>query len=155
MKKRFAAALMLGCSLALHASADEPGRHPSYLHALSDLRAAQWHIDHRRGENPHIARAEGEIHDQISAAINDLQRAVREDDKQGQPRPPVDVPTREGQLHAVVDLLRKARDDIARPEDDPQARRLQQDGLAHVDAALYAAERAIGDIQRPGGAAPR
>jgi len=153
MKKRFVAALILGCGLGLHAAADEPGRHPSYLHALSDLRAAQWHIDHRRGENAHIARAEGEIHNQISAAINDIQRAVREDGKQGQPRPPVDVATREGQLHAVVDLLRKARDDIARPEDDPQARRLQQDGLAHVDAALYAAERAINEIQRPG--APR
>jgi len=153
MNTRLISILLLGGSIGTQALADEPGRHPSYLHALSDLRAAQWQIDHRRPEDPHISRAETDIHEHIAAAITEVQRAAKQDDKPAQDRVPVDTGTHEGRLHAAVDLLRKARDDIARPEDDPRARRFQENGLAQVDAAIFAAERAIGDVQREG--APR
>ena len=45
--------LMLGGLLALvslAANADLPGKHPYYLHALSDLRAARWMLEHRPGD---------------------------------------------------------------------------------------------------------
>ena len=32
------------------ASADLPGKHPYYLHALSDLRSARWMLQHRAGD---------------------------------------------------------------------------------------------------------
>ena len=32
------------------ANADLPGKHPFYLHALSDLRSARWLIEHRPGD---------------------------------------------------------------------------------------------------------
>lgn len=54
-------------------------------------------------------------------------------------RPPVKVG-----LHAAVDLLRAARSDLAMPEDDPVARGQQRSALLRVDAALHAAQRAVG-----------
>ena len=45
--------LLLGGLLALvtlTANADLPGKHPYYLHALSDLRAARWMLEHRPGD---------------------------------------------------------------------------------------------------------
>ena len=153
MNTRLISILLLGCGIGAHALADEPGRHPAYLHALADLRAAQWQVDHRRPEDPHISRAETDIHEHIAAAMTEVQRAARKDDKPVEDRVPADAGTHEGRLHAAVDLLRKAREDIARPEDDPRARRFQENGLAQVDAAIFAAERAIGDVQHDG--APR
>jgi hypothetical protein len=45
----FAAALVL---LATLAHAEVPGQHPYYLHALSDLRAGRWMLQHRPGMPP-------------------------------------------------------------------------------------------------------
>ena len=36
--------------LPLFANADLPGKHPYYLHALSDLRTARWMLEHRPGD---------------------------------------------------------------------------------------------------------
>ena len=46
------AALALGAAFAsLNASAaDLPGKHPAYLHALTDLRDARWNLEHRAGD---------------------------------------------------------------------------------------------------------
>ena len=49
-----AAALALPLLVSTLAMAQLPGRHPHYIHALSDLRAAQWQIDHRRPEDGEI-----------------------------------------------------------------------------------------------------
>ena len=39
-------AAFTGCAGA----ADLPGHHPAYLHALTDLRAARWNLEHRPGD---------------------------------------------------------------------------------------------------------
>ena len=52
MKTR-SSALVLGVllsSISFCASADMPGKHPFYLHALSDLRTARWMLEHRPGD---------------------------------------------------------------------------------------------------------
>ena len=63
--------------------------------------------------------------------------------------PPPDVHLNwEGRLHAAMDLLKRARADVAHPEDDPQAQRLQHVALLHIDAALHAADRAMHAVRR-------
>lgn len=47
-----------------------------------------------------------------------------------------------------MDLLRKARADLALAEDDPRARALQRLSILHVDAAIHAADRAIHAVRR-------
>lgn len=139
----------IGALCAGTASADEPGRHPAYLHALSDLRAANWMIEHRRPEDGAIADDEMIARDEIGAAFNEIKRAAIFDGKDLRYHPEADVDMqREGRLHKAIDLLRKVHHDIAGEEDDPETRGLQHRALEHVDAALHAAERAVGEARR-------
>ena len=148
-KKSLLAALALMAAVSLPALADEYGRHPAYLHALSDLRTAAWQVDHRRPEDGQVSQDERVVSDEIRAAIGELQRAAWLDGKPIEWREPTDVwLPREGRLHAAIDLLRQVRSDVAREEDDPRSRPFQQRGLAHVDVALNAAQHAIGDVRR-------
>ena len=149
MKIRTLALAALAVCTTLPALADEYGKHPFYLHAISDLQAAAWQVDHRRPEDARISDEEMVVRDEIGAAIGDLQHAAWQDGKAVQWSPPPDLAlSREGRLHATVDLLRKAHADVAREEDDPRSRPFQQRGLAHVDAALDAAQHAIGEVRR-------
>ena len=64
-------------------------------------------------------------------------------------QPPPDVAmTYGGRLHAAIDLLRAAHNDLALPEDDPVARGQQHAALLRVDAAPHAAQRATGAADR-------
>ena len=42
--------LLLLLAMPFAANADLPGKHPAYLHALTDLRAARWMLEHRPGD---------------------------------------------------------------------------------------------------------
>ena len=45
--------------LLFAANADLPGKHPAYLHALTDLRTARWMLEHRPGD-PAVSGREDE-----------------------------------------------------------------------------------------------
>ena len=55
--------------------ADEPGRHPAYLHALTDLRHARAHL-----QNPapayHMDKEEEHAINEIDKAIDEIKRAL-------------------------------------------------------------------------------
>src|SRR5271168_378792 len=88
------------------------GDHPYYLHALSDLRAARWMIEHRPGN---WARTTDEVEAvrQIDAAIGEIKKASIEDGKNIEDHPPVDERNdHDGRLHEAVDFLKKARQDV-------------------------------------------
>jgi hypothetical protein len=147
--------IVLGAAFALPllastlAIADEPGRHPHYIHALSDLRAAQWQIDHRRPEDGEVREDEQVSSDEVAIAIRSVTDAASREGKDLGFQPPPDVPMAYGgRLHAAIDLLRAAHNDLALPEDDPVARGQQHAALLRVDAALHAAQRATGAAER-------
>ncbi len=145
--------LLAGTSLAGifpagRAHADLPGRHPAYLHALSDLRAARWLIEHRPAQFAAGAH-EGAAVQQIDFALHDIREAGLWDGKNETDHPPVDENGEwGGRIHRAVDLLRDARHDCAQPEDDPAARGLQGRAIGHIDAAIHHTEAAIHDIER-------
>ncbi len=119
--------------------ADTPGRHPFYIHALTDLRTARWLLLHRP-DNPHAQEA---IH-HIEAAIGDIKAAAYEDGKNLDDHPPIDVPPDwHGTLHRSLELLRGVRRDVAQPEDDHMARGLQRRSLGNVDEAIRHVEYAL------------
>jgi len=147
--------IILGAALALPllastlAMADEAGRHPHYIHALSDLRAAQWQIDHRRPEDGEVREDEQVSSDEVALAIRSVTDAAYREGKDLGFQPPPDAPMAYGgRLRAAVDLLRAAHADLALPEDDPVARGQQHAALLRVDAALHAAQRAVGAVER-------
>jgi hypothetical protein len=135
--------LMLFTSSIIAKADNKLGDHPYYLHALSDLRAARWMIEHRPG-NWAQTTDEMEAVKQIDAAIGEIRKASIEDGKNLEDHPPVDERNEHmGRLHEAVDFLKKARQDISHDEDNKFAQGLQARAYMHIDAAINATRRAI------------
>ncbi len=118
-----------------------PSRHPAYLHALSDLRAARWLIEHRPGDWAQTSD-EVEAVQQIDAAINDIKKAAIDDGKNLNDHPRIDErPDHAGRIHEALEILRKARADLAREEDNAYADGLRDRAIGHIDGAIRAARR--------------
>ncbi len=133
--------------LPVWASADMPGKHPYYLHALSDLRTARWMLEHRPGSAA-VSGDEDLAIGEIDAAIREIKHAAIDDGKNVSDHPSVDVPPDQpGHLHKALELLRKVHADVAREEDDPVTRGLRDRAVGHIDGAIHATEKALLDAQ--------
>ena len=130
------------------AAADLPGRHPAYLHALTDLRAARWNLEHRPGDAAVSAQEDVAIVE-TDRAIREAKVAAIEDGKNIEDHPPEDAHLdRPGRLHHALELLDKAKNDVARGEDNPEARNLRNRVVEHVDLAIEATRHAIHDVEQ-------
>lgn len=117
-------------------NADAQGRHPAYLHALTDLRAARALLNHHDGGE--LRHEEKEAIHQISDAIDDIKKAAVEDGKDIDEHPPVDARLDyPGRLHRAMELLNKAHQDIEREEDNRFAQGLQQRAFDHIEKARH------------------
>ena len=135
-----------GCVVATPPPPPAP-HHPAYLHALTDLRDARWNLEHRAGDIA-VSTQEDVAIVEIDRAINDAKAAAMEDGKNIYQHPPEDARhDRRGRLHRADELLRKARQDVAQGEANPQAVELRNRVIVHIDVALQATERAIRDVE--------
>jgi hypothetical protein len=144
------AALALTASLAsLSATAaDLPGKHPAYLHALTDLRAARWNLEHRAGDAA-VSTQEDIAIVETDKAIGEAKKAAMEDGKSIENHPQEDAALdRPGRLHHAMELLRKAHDDVSREEDNPETRELRNRIDRHIDLAIEATAHAIHDVEQ-------
>ena len=133
--------------LPLFANADLPGKHPAYLHALTDLRTARWMLEHRPGDAAVSGNEDAAI-TEIDAAIREIKHAAIDDGKNVNDHPNVDVAAdRPGRLHKALELLHKVHGDVAREEDDPMVKGLRNRAVGHIDAAIEATRHAIGDVE--------
>ena len=129
-------------------AADLPGKHPAYLHALTDLRAARWNLEHRPGDAAVSAQEDVAIVE-TDRAIQEAKVAAMEDGKNVEDHPAEDAHLdRPGRLHHATELLRKAKDDVAREEDNPETRNLRDRIVEHVDLAMEATKHAIRDVEQ-------
>jgi hypothetical protein len=127
------------------AVAPPPPQHPAYLHALSDLRAARWLIEHRPGDWAQTSD-EVEAVRQIDAAIGDIKSAAFDDGKNLNDHPPVDErPEQRGRIHEAIQILQRARADIEREEDNGFANGLRNRAIGHIDAAIHDARHVFRD----------
>ena len=132
----------------LLASADLPGRHPAYIHALSDLRASRWLLEHRPGDAAVSANEDMAVAE-IDRAIHEIRNAAIDDGKDIHDHMGVDaVADRPGRLHQALDLLRRVHSDVAREEDDPMTRGLRDRAVHHIDEAIHATERTLVDVEQ-------
>ncbi len=119
------------------------GRHPAYLHTLTDLRAARALLD--RHDGGELRHEEKEAIHQINDAIDEIKKAAMEDGKDINEHPPVDAGLDySGRLRRSMELLNKAHQDLAREEDNPSAQGLQQRAFDHIDKA----KREVGECIR-------
>jgi hypothetical protein len=140
--------LLLLLALPLAANADLPGKHPYYLHALSDLRTARWMLEHRPGDAAVSAQEDVAIAE-IDKTIGEIKKAAIDDGKDIHDHPQVDAPAdHPGRLHKSLELLRKVHSDIDREEDDPMTRGLKDRAVHHLDEAIHANEHAIKDVEK-------
>jgi hypothetical protein len=140
--------VLFATMLPLAAHADLPGKHPAYLHALTDLRTARWLIEHRPGDAA-VSGQEDVAVTEIDAAIAEIKKAAIDDGKDVHDHPPGDAPRdRPGRLHKALEVLHKVHDDVAREEDDPMTRGLRDRAVHHIDEAIHADEHAIRDVEQ-------
>lgn len=148
MKLRSLALSLVGLVAAIGPTAlnaDTPGHHPAYLRARSDLRAAQFLM--RVREEPNVTRRLVEADRETEAAIAEIDRAAVLDRKDLQDRPRVDTNLdRRGRFRRVVELLRSARADLGREEDNGRARGWRDAAYRHIDEALEHLHRASVDL---------
>jgi len=118
-----------------------PGKHPGYLHSLSDLRAARWFLYHQPGDSAVSGEEDASI-TEIDAAINEIKKASIDDGKDLNDHPAVDVKEHGSRLLKSIETLKKAHGDIDHEEDNPEVRELRHHALEHIDKAIHAAETA-------------
>lgn len=124
-----------------------PQGHPSYLHALTDLRNARAHLE-RRGGDLQVKWDERNAIELVDRAIHDIKQAAIDDGKNLQDHPPVDVrEPRSGRLHKALVALRAARDDVSKEEDNGFANGLRARGLRYIDEAIRVTEQGISDAE--------
>jgi len=136
LKMLLATSLVLG-SAVTPAFADQPGKHPAYLHALSDLRSACSKLERRKGD-AEVRWDESRAIADIDAAIRKIKEAAVDDGKNLEDHPPRDA--REpyvGRLHRALADLKAAHDDVAREEDNEFAQGLKHRALKDIDAAMF------------------
>jgi hypothetical protein len=133
MKSIFSLLLVLALAgiAALPVSAQVPGPHPGYLHALSDLRTARFIVSHNNPD-PRVQGVVGEI----DRALGEINQAAIDDGKNVDDHLPIDANLDfHGRYRKALDLLDHAHRDIARFEDNAYASGLQHRALHHIDAA--------------------
>jgi tetratricopeptide (TPR) repeat protein len=114
---------------------DAQGDHPYYLHALSDLRHARAHLDKMVPSEVIDAQSMRAINE-IDAAIKEIKLASFDDGKNLNDHPPIDAKlTRNDRYIQALELLRKAKTDINRKEDDSTILGLQHRAMEHISAA--------------------
>lgn len=138
------ALLLALAALAFPAHADTPGKHPYYLHALSDLREARGMLD--KLDRPTVEHEEEKALRDIEAAIGEIKHAAIDDGKDIFDHKPVDAHLRRtDRFHRAEELLNKTLQDVAREEDDPAALGLQARIVGHLDSAKRHVHRALED----------
>jgi tetratricopeptide (TPR) repeat protein len=139
MKKNLLLLLAFATSFVTIATAQQ---HPAYLHALSDLRAARWMIQHRPG-NWNTTVDEMAASQKIDDAINEIKKASIDDGKDINDHPKAqEINEHAGRLVKAIEYLRKARADIAKDEDNVFAQGLQKRAYYHIDEAIRITEKA-------------
>jgi hypothetical protein len=127
---------------ALPTWADTPGRHPAYLHALSDLRDARAHLEHF-GSDRIIAEEQHAI-EHIDKAIGEIKHAAIMDGKNIQDHMPVDAHLGPHDRYVkALELLDKAQRDASGEEDQPDTAGLQLRVIHHIEEARHSVQHAI------------
>ena len=146
MKFAHLLSILLISALPMLAHADSPGRHPSYLHALTFLREARWDLNHRPGD-PNVSQQEQIAIQELDTIIHLTKKAARRDDKDVDDTPQwSEQNNHSGRLHRAEQLIDNAYAGITQPEDNPDDAFLRDQIVSHISRATQAIKQAIHDV---------
>ncbi|HEY4370339.1 MAG TPA: hypothetical protein VGN52_00225 [Burkholderiales bacterium] len=145
-----ATAFSAGALFAMHhagaAEREAPPRHPAYMQAIADLKAAQWNLSHRAGDDA-VSHDEKVALTEVDRAIDEARVAAYEDARDLEYTPPTDeIPNRAGRLQTAAALLQRAKVRLEQAEDNHEARQVLRRVEMHVDHGLHATELALADV---------
>jgi hypothetical protein len=141
LAKSFAVLVLAGITQFPARAQQLPGKHPGYLHALTDLRTARWFLNHQAGD-PKVYAGEDVAITEIDAAIAEIKKASIDDGKDVNDHPAVDVKEHGSRLLRAMEVLQRAHADIDHEEDNPEVSQLRNRALDHIRKAGDAANRA-------------
>jgi hypothetical protein len=122
-------------------------RHPAYLHALADLRAARFHLQHEGGSGA-LRQDERDAVKHIDEAMAEIKRASIDDGKNLGDQPQGDAGLdHKGHLHRAKQLLEKAHSDIEGEEDNHSVEGLRERSFSHIDKAIHNVDSAIRAVE--------
>jgi hypothetical protein len=128
--------------------AQEYGRHPAYLHALSDLRLMRAYLD-RLTPSERIDDESQHAIGEIDAAIREIKEASIDDGKDLRDHLPVDARiTPTNRYHKAREAGTAAWADINREEDNGYARGLKHRALGHIEEANHTVDKIIRRVDR-------
>jgi hypothetical protein len=134
--------VFLVAACAVLCFADEPGRHPAYLHALTDLQHTRAHLE-PLAPTYHMDKEEEHAANEIDKAIVEIKGAAIDDGKNLNDHPPGDAGMdRAGRFHRAQELD-KAHNDIIQEEGDPSIRSLRDRTLHPIDKACRIVDHLI------------
>ena len=125
------------------ASADAPGKHPAYLHALTDLRAARFQLQRRAGDSD-VKWDESKAIADIDGAIRKIKEAAIDDGKNLDAHPPGDSKENyKGRLHRALDSLKAAKADVNQEEDNDYSQHLKNRAMQDIQSAEHRTREAL------------
>ena len=117
--------------------------HPAYLHALSDLRAARWMLEHRPTDSWKAQEDEVAAVREIDAAIGEIKKAGIDDHKDLQDHPKDAVNEHAGRLKKASEYLHKADADVDEHESNEAAKGLRERAHQHIREAIHRVDNAM------------
>jgi hypothetical protein len=119
-------------TMGRQSEANAQGRHPHYLHALSDLRLARAYLD-RLTPSEHIDDEQMHAIQEIDAAIQEIKKASIDDGKDIHAHEPIDAHIEpRGRFGKAREALNAALKDVSKEEDDPYTKGLQFRAQEHI-----------------------
>ncbi|MGA7833154.1 MAG: hypothetical protein WCA21_19535 [Terracidiphilus sp.] len=117
--------------------AQEYGRHPAYLHALSDLRLMRAYLD-KMTPSERIDDESQHAIDEIDAAIREIKEASIEDGKDLRDHAPIDAHiTPSNRFRRAREAGAAALHDLDREEDNDFAHGLRHRAVDHIEKANH------------------
>jgi hypothetical protein len=117
--------------------AQEYGRHPAYLHALSDLRLMRAYLD-KMTPSERIDDESQHAIDEIDAAIREIKEASIEDGKDLRDHAPIDAHiTPSNRFRRAREAGAAALHDLDREEDNDFAHGLRHRAVDHIERANH------------------
>jgi hypothetical protein len=128
---------------AMPSHAQEPGRHPAYLHALSDLRLMRAYLDRLTPSERIDAESQRAI-DEIDAAIHEIKLASIDDGKDLRDHLPVDARiTPSNRFRKAREAGNAAWADVNHAEDNDFARGLKHRAMDHIESANHIVDHIV------------
>jgi|GEM_PF-5685882 len=137
------ALILTACLLSGFLKAKAQDQHPVYSDAIYNLNQAKWMILHGAGDTKQTAEEVSAVNF-INSAIKAIRISEYEDNISGNAgwRPAQDrINERESYIDQIITLLKKAKEDLRKPEVDRVSRESKENAFDNIKDAIHSVRK--------------